>query len=200
MLARSATERSRADAAGYRSTFQSAGTRRDRLARQLSSTFPGSRAEEHELTGLDDIEQDLRSAIARGAAARPQRRRRLARAHKRAENLVRELAGSPTRTHDLDLDLPRVYREQRTVKPPAGYAVRSVPKGGKVESRFGSLTLTTEQRGGAAISDVAFVLAVKRVAKGDYAEFRRFVEQAESLLRPRTAFARPTAPTSKETR
>jgi hypothetical protein len=67
--------------------------------------------------------------------------------------------------------------------------VRHVPKGGEVKSRFGSLTLALEQRGTEISANVSLVIGVDRVEPKDYPEFRRFIEQADELLRQRIAFA-----------
>ena len=67
--------------------------------------------------------------------------------------------------------------------------MRSLPKGGKVESRFGKLAVHTEQRGSDVVSSSELVIAVDRVEPKEYPEFRRFIEQADELLRQRIAFA-----------
>lgn len=181
------------EAARYRSTFQALGTQRDRLERQLSGSYPGLSLESHTFAGLEDIERDvtLTYRLKAPLLARPEGDE-LRIATSSLSDLLRELASSPTRRYVLDLGLPRAYREERTIRAPAGYAADGLPKGGEVKSRFGSLSIALEQRGPAVVAKTAFTLAVQRVEPKDYAEFRRFVEQAEGLLRQRIAFARET--------
>jgi hypothetical protein len=192
------------DAARYRSTFEAAGTRRERLERQLAASFPGLTLEQHAFTGLDELEHDvtLHYKVKAPQLARPEGNE-LRIGASALNDLVRELAGSPTRTYALDLGLPRVYREERTIRLPKGFVVKKPPEGGEVKSRFGSLSVKTEQTGAGVISTTAFELAVQRVEPNDYAEFRKFVERADGLLRQRIAFARssaeqPRSSTSKE--
>jgi cellulose synthase operon protein C len=179
------------EAARFRSTFQAVGTQRDRLERQLSGYYPGLSLEQHAFVGLEDIERDvgLSYRLKAPLLARPEGNE-LRIATSTMSDLLRELAGSPSRKHVLDLGVPRAYQEERTVRAPAGYAVRSVPAGGEVKSRFGALSIKSEQRGKDVISRTSFTLLAKRVEPKDYGEFRRFVEQAEALLRQRVAFVK----------
>lgn len=179
------------EAARYRSTFQAAGTQRDRLERQLSSSLPGLSLEQHAFTGLDDIERDVTLSYRAKAplVARPQGDE-LRIPGSALSDLLRELASSPTRRYPLDLGTPRVYREERTVVPPPGHVVHALPKGGRVASRFGQMVVENKQRGQTVVSKTSFTLAVARIDAADYAEFRRFVEQAEMLVRQRITFAK----------
>jgi cellulose synthase operon protein C len=179
------------DAARYRSTFQATGTQRDRLERQLSSSFPGLSLERHTFTGLDDIERDVTLSYALKAPllARPEGSE-LRIPGSAMGDLVRELASTPTRRYALDLGVPRAYREQRTIHAPSGYLVRATPEGGEVKSRFGTLSVKHVQRGGDVVVSTTFSLDVKQVEPKDYAAFRSFVEQADALLRQRIAFTK----------
>ncbi len=179
------------EAARYRNTFQAPGTQRDRLERQLSSSYPGLSLESHEFSGLDDIERDVTLSYRLKAPllARPEGDE-LRIAPSTMSDLLRDLASTPTRRYALDLGVPRAYDEERTIRPPAGYLVRGVAPGGEVKSRFGSLSMHHEQRGQNVVCKTSFTLAVKRVEPKDYGDFRHFVEQAEGLLRQRIAFAR----------
>ncbi|MET0286238.1 MAG: DUF3857 domain-containing protein [Polyangiales bacterium] len=180
-----------ADAAGYRSNYEAAGTRRERLERQLAGGMPGLSLEQHAFTGLDDIERDvtMQYKIKAPQLARPEGSE-LRIGGSALNDLVRELAASPTRTYTLDLGLPRVYREERTVKGPKGFVVKKPPEGGEVKSRFGSLSVKTEQSGSGVLTKTHFELSVDRVQPNDYAEFRKFVERADGLLRQRIAFSK----------
>jgi cellulose synthase operon protein C len=179
------------DAARYRSTFEATGTQRERLERQLASGLPGLSLEQHAFTGLDNVEQDvtLNYRIRAPQLARIEGNE-LRIGSSGMSDLVRELAGSPTRSYPLDLGLPRVYREERTIHAPKGFVVRKPPEGGEVKSRFGSLSVHNEQSGSGVVSRTAFELLVKRVEPGDYAQFRAFVERADGLLRQRITFSK----------
>jgi hypothetical protein len=179
------------DAARYRNTFQAAGTQKDRLQRQLSSSFPGLSLEQHAFTGLDDIERDVTVTyrVKAPLLARPEGNE-LRISTSALGDLVRELASSPSRKYALDLGVPRAYREQRSIRGPSGYAVRGTPAGGEVKSRFGSLHVKSEQHGSQVVATTVFSLDVKRVESADYAEFRSFVEKADALLKQRIAFTK----------
>jgi tetratricopeptide (TPR) repeat protein len=179
------------DAARYRNTFQAAGTQKDRLQRQLSSSFPGLSLEQHAFTGLDDIERDvtLSYRVKAPLLARPEGNE-LRIPTSAMGDLVRELASTPSRKYALDLGVPRAYKEQRTIHGPSGYVVRATPQGGEVKSRFGTLHVKSEQRGSDVVSTTSFSLDVKRVEPKDYAEFRSFVEKADAILKQRIAFTK----------
>ena len=78
---------------------------------------------------------------------------------------------------------------QRTIKPPAGFKLSHLPESRAVKSRFGSLEITLEAQGKNVVAKTEYTLVVDRVEQPDYAGFRRFVEQADKLLRERNAFA-----------
>jgi Flp pilus assembly protein TadD/transglutaminase-like putative cysteine protease len=178
------------DAAGYRNTFQAEGTRKERLERKLASSYPGLKLEKSTFTGLDDIESDVQLSYELSA---PEVGRRegsdIRTAPTSLGDLLREVAPSPSRVYPLEIGSKSIYREERTVRVPKGYRVTLVPAGGKVESRFGKLAVHSEQRGGEVVSSSELVMAVDRVEPKEYPEFRRFIEQADELLRQRIAFA-----------
>ncbi len=182
------------DAARYRSTYEAAGTRKERLERELSGALPGLSLEQHAFGGLDDIERDvtLQYKVKAPQIARPEGNE-LRLGTSALNDLVRGLAGSPTRRYPLDLGVPRAYREERTIKGPTGFVVKKPPEGGEVKSRFGSLSVKTEQSGSGVLSKTAFELSVQRVEPADYDEFREFVERADGLLRQRIVFLRSSA-------
>jgi tetratricopeptide (TPR) repeat protein len=178
------------DAARYRNTFQAEGTRKDRLERQLSASYPGLKLEKHAFTGLDDIEHDVELSYELRAPEIGRREgQELRAAPTSLRDLLRELAPAPSRTFALDLGAKTNYREDRTVRIPKGYKVALVPSGGKVESRFGKLSVQSSEKGGEVISHSELVVSVDRVEAKDYPEFRKFIEQADEMLRQRIAFA-----------
>ena len=104
-------------------------------------------------------------------------------------DLLREYAASPQRKYPLELGTPSTYHEERTVRAPDGARIRHVPPGGEVRSRFGSLSLKLSQQQNEVVANSTLIIAVDRIEPADYPEFRRFVEQADELLRQRIAFA-----------
>jgi tetratricopeptide (TPR) repeat protein len=180
------------DAARYRDTFQAEGTRKDRLERQLSNAYPGLALEQHSFKGLSSLEEDV--AIDYRLKA-PQVARvegdELRIPVTSLRDLLREMAVAQSRKFPLDLSVKNAYREERTTRAPAGFVVGTVPSGGALKSRFGSLSVSSEQAGLAEVrSTSAFTLDVDRVEPADYAEFRRFIEQADDILRQRVTFVK----------
>ena len=177
-------------AASYRSTFEAEGTQRDRFTRQLGSSYPGLTLDELKLTGLDTLEKDvgLRYKLKAPVLARSEGGELRAPAVA-ISDLLREYAASPQRKYPLELGTPSTFHEERTVRAPEGAKIRHVPAGGEVKSRFGSLSLKVSQQANEVLSTVTLVIAVDRVEPADYPEFRRFIEQADELLRQRIAFA-----------
>jgi hypothetical protein len=177
-------------AASYRSTFEAPGTQRDRLTRQLSNSYPGLTLEDFKFEGLTTPEKEvtLRYKVKAPVLARQEDGELRAPATALGD-LLREYASSTTRKYPVDLGVPNIYREERTLRPPPGAKVRHVPHGGEVKSRFGSLEMSLVQRDNEVASKVVLTLLVDRVEPREYPEFRRFIEQADELLRQRVAFA-----------
>jgi Flp pilus assembly protein TadD/transglutaminase-like putative cysteine protease len=178
------------DAAHYRNTYQAEGTRKERLERKLASSYPGLKLEKSSFSGLDDIESDVEITYELSA---PEVGRRegsdIRTAPTSLGDLLREVAPSPSRMYPLEIGSTSTYREERTVRVPKGYRVALVPPGGKVESRFGRLSVKSVQKDGSVVSNSELVIAVDRVEPKEYPEFRKFIEQADELLRQRIAFA-----------
>lgn len=180
------------DAARYRSTFQAEGTRKDRLERQLSSAYPGLVLEEFKFEGLleleSNVEVDYRLKAPQVGRAEGKELRIAATS---LRDLLRDMAASPTRKLPLDLDVKNAYREERTLRAPQGFIVSDLPGGGEIQSPFGSLRLSYEKRGASEVhASTAFELKADRVEVSEYPAFRRFIEQADEILRQRVTFVR----------
>jgi hypothetical protein len=177
-------------AASYRSTFEAEGTQRDRFTRQLGGSYPGLTLEELKLSGLDTPEKEVGVRYKLKAPVLARSEGGELRAPAVALNdLLREYAASPQRKYPLELGTPSTFHEERTVRAPDGARVRHVPTGGEVKSRFGSLTLKLSQQQNEVVASTTLVIATDRIEPADYPEFRRFIEQADELLRQRIAFA-----------
>jgi tetratricopeptide (TPR) repeat protein len=180
-----------ADAARYRSTFEAVDTQHERLEQKLAASFPGLTLLEHSFSNLKKREDPvvvtyrLRTPLAARVEGGELRA-----APTSIGELLRQYAPLPTRKFPLEIDSPFELRESRTLHAPAGYVVARMPEPKALESRFGSFTMNVSQKSGEAHVETRLVLAVNRVSPADYAEFRRFIEQADEALRARVAFAK----------
>jgi tetratricopeptide (TPR) repeat protein len=176
-------------AASYRSTFEAPGTQRDRLTRQLSGTYPGLSLEDFKFDGLTTPEKEVTVRYKLKAPVLARLEGGELRAPPTGLNdLLREYAGSVTRKYPVELGVPSTYHEERNLRPPPRSKLRHVPDGGEVKSRFGSLSVQLSRRDEEVLSKVSLTLNVDRVEPRDYPEFRRFIQQADELLRQRVAF------------
>ncbi len=178
-----------AEASGYRQTYQAEGTRKDRFVRSLSGSYPGLVLASQEFEGLDDLERDIEIRYSLRA---PQLARREGRELRIGANSIRELmrnmAPIAKRAYPLELGVLKTYREERTIQAPKGFKPGLVPAGGEVKSPFGSLLVKNELRGEQVVSTSVLTFEVDRVAPAQYPAFRRFIEQADDILRQRIAF------------
>jgi hypothetical protein len=101
------------------------------------------------------------------------------------DDLVRSLARLPSRRHALDLHGNRAYVEERTVRLPAGPYAAQLPAGGEARSPFGHLSLQFERSGSEVKARTEFSVTRDRVSAEEYPDFRRWVEQADQLLKQR---------------
>jgi cellulose synthase operon protein C len=177
------------DAASYRRRYQSDGTRKARFEQKMRGTFPGMELQAIDFQSLSDLEEPVqfryearvpRFAERDGSALRM--------APSTLDDLVRSLASTAERRHPLDLGGTASYVEERTVELPKGYKPTAVPDGGEVASEFGRLAVTIEQRGARVEARTELDLKRDRISPEDYPAFRRWVEQADSLLRQRFHF------------
>jgi tetratricopeptide (TPR) repeat protein len=178
------------EAAGYRQTYQAEGTRKERFERSLSGVYPGLTLEQQTFTGLSDIEQDIgiRYSLSAPQLARAEGKD-LRIAVTAVRELLREMAPIAERTYPLELGVRRSHREARTLIAPEGYVIKQLPAGGEVKSPFGRLSIRNEAKGREVVSHTELDFEVDRVPPKDYPAFRRFIEQADELLRQRVAFA-----------
>jgi hypothetical protein len=64
-----------------------------------------------------------------------------------------------------------------------------VPAGGEASSDFGRLSVSYRQDGGGVVARTELVMSRDRVAPSDYPAFRRWVEEADRLVRQRITLA-----------
>jgi len=173
-------------APGYRSTYQAEGTRSDRLERSLRGLFPGLHLESQSFEGLETLEAPVRYRYEAEVPQLAQRDgSRLRMAPSVLEDLTRSMARASRRRYTLDLGSTSSYVEERTIQLPAGMQATDVPAGGTAESPFGKLSLTVERSGRQVQTRTEFEIRRDRVTPEEYPAFRRWVQEADQILRQR---------------
>jgi hypothetical protein len=99
--------------------------------------------------------------------------------------LTRNLARATQRRLPLELGTTSSYVETRTVHLPAGARARTIPEGRVAESPFGLVRLTVESDARKVELRTELELRRDRVAPNEYAAFRRWLEEADQILRQR---------------
>ena len=173
-------------APGYRSTYQAEGTRRDRLERELRNIFAGLRLESQRFEHLDDLEHPVHL---QWAAEVPQLAPRDGEGLRVDPSVIgeltRNLARATQRRLPLELGTTSSYVETRTVHLPAGARARTIPEGRVSESPFGLVRLTVESDARKVELRTELELRRDRVAPDEYGAFRRWLEEADQILRQR---------------
>ncbi|MCB9602578.1 MAG: DUF3857 domain-containing protein [Sandaracinus sp.] len=173
-------------APSYRSTYQAEGTRRDRLERELRGVFAGLRLESQRFEHLDDLEHavhlqwqgevpQLAPRDGEGLRVDPSV----------IGDLTRSLARATQRRLPLEIGTTSSYLETRVVHLPAGARARTVPEGGVAESPFGLVRLTVESDARKVELRTELELRRDRIAPDEYGAFRRWLEEADQILRQR---------------
>jgi len=176
------------EAAYVRANFEAEGTREERLRTQLRGAFPGIELTSQTMTNLGDREAmpsiEWNGHVPRLAQADGEGLRV---APSAITDLVRMLAPTPTRTFALELGGLTTYVEHRTFVVPAGLRIGTLPEGGEAASPFGRVSIRFESSGDRVTSHVELVLSTDRVAAGDFAAYRAWVDAADRLFRKRIA-------------
>ncbi|MFK8003071.1 MAG: DUF3857 domain-containing protein [Polyangiales bacterium] len=176
-------------ASSYRSQYEAAGLQAERLQRELAQGFSGIELSSHRFENLDAYESSPR---VHWEGRVPQFAERsganLLVAPASMGNLTRAYTPAPTRRHTLELGPPRRHVESRSIRIPRGATVSALPSGGEARSEFGSLTISYTRQGQNIIVRCVFELATHRVSAEDYPAFRRFIQEADVLLRERISF------------
>ena len=175
-----------ATAGRYRSVFEAAGTRDERLQRELRSIFPGVEVQSSSFEDLDDFEVPVSFTY---EATVPQFAERAGADLQVAPwplgRLVPNFAVAPTRRHPMDLGSRYSYREERTLRLASGLRFGRVPDGGEARSPFGSVEVRYARQGSTVTITTELVMTRSRIAPDDYPAFRRWAQEADALLRQR---------------
>lgn len=176
------------EAPQYRVTYQAEGTRHERFERALRNLFPGVELREQRFSGLtryeDPIRIEYRADVPQLAVPDADGLRIAATV---LDDLTRLLARSERRRHPLDLHGTTSYVEERRIRLPANMRVLHLPSGGEASSEYGQLSLHIEQHEGEIVARTELNVLRDRIPVEEYEAFRRWVEQADLLLRQRIA-------------
>lgn len=179
-----------AEAPAVRGRYAADGSRRDRLTQDLAGGLgpvelaPGPRGAW--AAGLGDVEQAVRVGYAGRARAFARREGAvLAVPIATPPRLVARLASPATRRHDLVLGPRVLVREERTIHLPPGARVSDRPVPASIESPFGKLTVTVEDRADAVAVTTEVTLDRSRVSPAEYPAFRAFLARVDATLTQR---------------
>ncbi len=172
-----------------RSIYQNRGKVKETIEQQFGSAFPGTTAENVELSNLDDYETPewIRFGLnIPRFADRPagQENRLTFRPILFPVEMSRTYAPLPRREHELVLRYNWTRQRSLEVEIPGGYRVAQLPEAQAIETPFGRLSLQYRVEGNRAIAVENCVLQVEtlRIPAGQYEAFRDFwgrVDRAE---------------------
>lgn len=172
-------------APSFRQRYGAESNRKDRLASDLGSEFPGLVIEAPSVrtNDLTNNEQPVTLAL---AAAAPQFARRegatLSVPVTVQSRLTPQYAALSSRTQDVRIAGFSTQVQRVSLKLPKGAKVEAAPPAAEVKSRFGSYRVSYEQDGQTIVVESALSLDVDRVTPKDYPEFRRFCVAADQAL------------------
>jgi transglutaminase-like putative cysteine protease len=174
----------------WRSHYQSPAERPERYGKSWAQKHPGAHVESVDMPRLDDLERpvEVHATIDVPDWGRPEgeaggeARELVMPALGREADMLRSYARLSSRKHDLVLGFPWRQEDRVTVALPAGFAVKRLPEARSVEAPFGRFTLTATQKGGAVEVVAALEVDRHRIAREDYAAFRRFCADVDAAI------------------
>lgn len=179
-------------AAAYRTRYQPEATRIERLQQASVGHFPGIEITAPHFEDLDELERPVRF---RYQARIPQLAHpdgsSLLIAPSRLSPLGNALGLAAERRHPIDLGGTSTFRERRRLRLPNGATIAELPPGGIAESEFGRLEIRYASRRGELEITTELVWRRDRIPVSDYPAFRRWVTEADALLRARVRVALP---------
>jgi transglutaminase-like putative cysteine protease/tetratricopeptide (TPR) repeat protein len=181
-----------ASAAAWRQRYAGEATRRARVLEDLSQEFPGieipNNSQNYGLT-LNDVSNYEEPVSLRVRAKAPHLWREeggsLSLEVTPHERLAPLYASLPRRRLDVDLGAVAALEERQEIALPPGHQVRSAPVSSKLETPFGSYSVSVEQAPGKLVIESRVALAVSRVTPDRYADFRKFCLAADAAFEPR---------------
>lgn len=168
----------------WRAHYQSPAERPERYGKAWAQKHPGARVESVEMPRLDDLERpvEVHASVDVPDWARPEGSELVMPAIGREADLLRSYARLSSRKHDLVLGFPWRQEDRVTVELPAGLRVVRMPEPRTVEAPFGRFTLTAQAKGSAVEVVAALEVDRHRIAREDYAAFRRFCADVDAAI------------------
>jgi transglutaminase-like putative cysteine protease len=177
----------------WRTHYQTPGERRERFEKAENTAHPGAKVLHVELPTIDDLERpvEVKSELEVPAWARPgngdgegpTRPAELSMpALGREGELARSYARLSERQHDLVLGYPWQQEERVRIQLPKGFAPKRLPEARRIETPFGTFAVTVEQRGREVALSTALTVKRHRIARGEYAAFRKFCLDVDAAV------------------
>jgi transglutaminase-like putative cysteine protease len=168
----------------WRSHYQSPGERLERYGKAWAQKHPGAHVETVAMPTVADRERpvEVRARVAVPDWAHADGRELTMPAIGREADMLRSYARLSSRQHDLMLGFPWRQEDRVTVTLPAGLAIKRLPETRTVAAPFGRFTLAAQKRDGAVEVTSALEIDRHRIAREDYAAFRRFCADVDAAL------------------
>jgi cellulose synthase operon protein C len=171
-------------APAYRREFAAESNRKERFAAVLAERFPGSEVAAISIEGLEAPERPVRvSYEASISALGKSSEGRMSIAIDRGERLAQRYVTAAARRAPLEVGPRRVVARDAEIEVPPGFRVARLPDEARVETEFGSLTLSAavDAKGVVRLSR-RFVLDTYEVAPEAYAGFSAFCRAVDRAL------------------
>jgi cellulose synthase operon protein C len=174
-------------APGFRRRFGAEATRRERLIEDLARELPGfellAGAGAVHTSDLSDIEQPVHIAV-RGSASRFGRREgeRLTAPVTPGFRLTPSHASLSTRRLPVALPPIGTLMDEFVLKIPRGFRPAGALPSSRVESPFGAVEVTSEQKGDEITVKTRLIIRAHQVEPKDYGAWRNFCSAADAAL------------------
>jgi hypothetical protein len=181
------------EAPGYRSQYQTQGTRHERFERAMRSIFPGVEVASESFEDLTNFEIPVRyqyTARVPSFAVRDADGLRVPGSV--LDDLTTLFARTDARHFTLDLGGRSSYVEDRTLHAPSGYTIGALPEGGVADSPFGHFAMTATHTGNDVVVHTELALNADTVLADQYGAFREWIGRADAILRQRVVMIAPS--------
>ncbi len=175
-------------AAGFRRRYEAKSTVRERLSAALGAEFPGLEIADDGITTSDLSNLEGPAAVgAKGTAPSFGRRQgdQLSIPVTTGYRLTPEYASLTRRTQDVRTLGFSTRDETFTVELAPGMKVLSEPPATNIDTRFGTLVISTTKEGNKVVVKSRLALKMDRIAPAEYAAFKQFCAQVDQALTPR---------------
>jgi hypothetical protein len=172
----------------WRYHYQSPGERLERYGKAWSQKHPGARVETVDMPTLPDLERpvEVRAGVDVPDWGRVEATsdggELVLPALGREADMLRSYARLSSRKYDLVLGFPWRQEDRVTVTLPPGMSVRRLPEARTVEAPFGRFTMAARHKGGAVEVEASLEVDRHRIAREDYAAFRKFCADVDAAI------------------